>query len=60
MPTEPFPERPASKRIVIMLILLLSVLSFYVLNIIGIFDEVEEPEGIFVKFILFFKQNTFL
>jgi len=54
------PERPNTKRLVILTILLLFVIAFYSLNILGFFDEPEEPEGIFVKFILFFKQNTLI
>ena len=60
MPTEEYPERPNTKRIVILTILLLFVTAFYTLNILGFFDEPEEPEGIFVRFILIIKQSTLL
>jgi len=55
-----YPEKPNIKRLGILTILLLFVIAFYSLNILGFFDEPEEPEGIFVKLILFFKQNTLI
>ncbi len=53
-------ERPNTKRLSILVILLLVVIAFYSLQILGLFEEPVEPEGIFVRLILFFKQNTLL
>jgi len=60
MPTEPYPERPNTKRLGMIIILLLTVSALWLFSVTGFFDEPVEPEGIFVRFILFFKQSTLL
>ena len=56
----PFPERPNSKKLGILIILLVIIMALWVLSISDFFEEPEEPEGIIVRFILFFKQNTLI
>lgn len=60
MPTEDYPERPNPRRLVILLIILIGLGVLWFTNMSGVFDEPQEPEGIFVRFILFFKQSTLL
>ena len=60
MPTEDYPERPNPRRLVILLIIVIGLGVLWFTNMSGVFDEPQEPEGIFVRFILFFKQSTLL
>lgn len=60
MPTEEYPERPSTKRIGMLIIFLVVVTAIWVMLDFNFFDEPEEPEGIFVRFILLFKQSMLL
>lgn len=60
MPTEPFPDRPNQKRIGMLLIFLILVTVLWILSMSDFFEEPEQPEGIIVRLILFFKQNTLI
>lgn len=56
--------RPNSRNVKITIIILLFLIGLY-MGLIGFFDggffnEPEEPEGIFVRFILFFKQSSLI
>ncbi len=58
--TEPFPERPNPMRAKLFIVILIFLIAVYMGIVIGLFEEPEEPEGIFVRFILFFKLNTLI
>jgi len=58
--TDSFPERPNSIRAKLMIVILLFIVGLYMGIVLGLFEESEEPEGIFVRFILFFKQSILL
>ncbi len=60
MEEEEYPQRPNTKRLGILVILLFVVITLWVITVSDFFEEPEEPEGIFVRLILFFKQNTLL
>ncbi|MCP6727015.1 MAG: hypothetical protein KJI69_03265 [Patescibacteria group bacterium] len=60
MEDEEYPEKPNTKRLGILVILLFVVITLWVITVSDLFEEPEEPEGIFVRLILFFKQNTLL
>ncbi len=57
---EDYPERPNIKRLVMLIILLVTVSAIWLFSVNGFFDEPEEPEGFFVRFILLFKQSILL
>jgi len=60
MPVEDYPERPNPRRLGILIIILIVLTVLWYTNFSGVFDEPVEPEGIFVRFILIFKQSTLL
>jgi len=60
MPTEDYPERPNPRRLGILIIILFVLGLLWFTNQSGLLEEPVEPEGIFVRFILFFKQSTLI
>ena len=57
---EDYPERPNTTRIKILIVLVIVLGVLWFVGISDFFEEHVEPEGIFVRLILFFKQNTLL
>jgi len=55
-----YPERPNTTRIKILIVLVVVLGVLWFVGVLDFFEEPEEPEGIFVRLILFFKQNTLL
>lgn len=59
--TDRFSEENYSKRMKAVVIVLLILTILYMITVMGLFMEPKnEPEGIFVRFILFFKQSMLL
>jgi len=57
---EDYPERPNTTRIKILIVLVVVLGVLWFVGVLDFFEEPEELEGIFVRLILFFKQNTLL
>jgi len=53
-------ERPNPRKLIGITFVLIAVLALYVINFVWFADPPEEPEGIIVRFILFFKQGNFI
>lgn len=60
MDEENYPERPNTTRIKILIVLVVVLGVLWFVGVLDFFEEPVEPEGIFVRLILFFKQNTLL
>jgi len=58
--TDEFTQRPSTTRAKIFILILIFIIALYMGVVLGIFEEPEEPEGIIVRFILFFKLNTLI
>jgi len=58
--TDKLPEKPDFRKLAILVVALVISITVFIVSMFNILEEPEEPEGIFVKFILFFKQNMLI